>query len=423
VKPDQIPQENEKELQNERYTYMSKAIPDIVHFVASKKELMRSYMAKYQALSDSSEKQMMNQIFEEFADDDTNLQEILTEAEEKSIPFIEQCCKSFLEKYSQNISIYDKIKTDISRKISLEFQNLIVSFEEKLLSIKNDIQNMIQNSLKDEDEEKEDEDEEKEDEEQDQPKLGQDNAVTLQNFVKYYEDALKFFNQEFQTILTALHEWLKKAEQSNLSHLSFQAELINIFNNGLNKYIKIRDEYINKFSPETMPKLKSPTLPKKRFIGDILIRFLIIDSWIATAESILKDHCTTSGIIIGMAGSFLKELSIAFDLKTQIPDVETKLTSNNDKPSYKLIKVFPDAKTEKTAKAMALNLMNNKAMYDWLASGLTRDMEKISRERMETSELMISIVPMMENLSHQVLDGTLKKKLEELAEKVSKVLD
>jgi len=247
--------------------------------------------------------------------------------------------------------------------------------------------------------------------------------VTLQNFVKYYEDALKFFNQEFQTILTALHEWLKKAEQSNLSHLSFQAELINIFNNGLNKYIKIRDEYINKFSPETMPKLKSPTLPKKRFIGDILIRFLIIDSWIATAESILKDHCTTSGIIIGMAGSFLKELSIAFDLKTQIPDVETKLTSNNDKPSYKLIKVFPDAKTEKTAKAMALNLMNNKAMYDWLASGLTRDMEKISRERMETSELMISIVPMMENLSHQVLDGTLKKKLEELAEKVSKVLD
>jgi len=185
----------------------------------------------------------------------------LDEANKTKTPFIEHCCEFFLPIYSQSTPLYEKIKTDIAEKISFQFQNLIGTFEKKLLSIKNDLHELMLKSLNDE-----------EKEQQDQVNPNQDNDITLQDMTKLYENAFKTFNQDFQAILTTLQECLKKAEQSNLSKASFQAELIATFSSGLQKYLKIRDEY--KLLDQI--KIKPPASPQSRSIGSLFNGLLVL---------------------------------------------------------------------------------------------------------------------------------------------------
>jgi len=126
-------------------------------------------------------------------------------------------------------------------------------------------------------------------------------------------------------------------------------------------------------------------------------------------------------LILGVGGGILRELWISFDLKHEIPDLESQLTSNNDNPPYKLLTILPNTKAESTAKAMAGSLVGNKAKYDLLALQLLLELESRGKEKVEGFELIMKVVPVIEKLQNKKADDELRDKLKALTEKVSNI--
>jgi len=393
----------------DKYQKMSAEIKNLVHFVSSKKELMRIYMAKYISTDNEDLRQAWNSIFEIFCDDDEDLRTEKEFAEEDGTPFIQYFADTHLKSYSQNNDISKKLKTDIIRKITYQFDELIRVNQRQVNSIRQEIYETIESILSGNIPEKKKQEENKLD--------NSDDSISFEDYIAALRDLPLEFSKKFGAHLDLLEQKISQLQQIPKKNSPEKAPFVKIFEESFSTLQDLILEYVSDFSNVTNKSAKI----KYCADDEPLLELLLILEFTGVVRKIIERNKITMILTLAIALDLYYNFQLLMDLKEEIPDCRNKCNLVINDERFEIPYIFLNQEKGSTPKDLLEKMKRSRMISELVVSGAHHQESTAGLMLIETfKNLYSTLVEAINTEMNGKINDDMKEKLKLVQEKISK---